>query len=113
MNKEVNILTENSQLLTSSHIYTAFLLENNIENWYGILEFENNEKGLRLHSDLVEFIQDMELKIVKTDYSYFLELKVNAGEGILPCNYYPWTIRDVDGAEYFKKICRWVINYID
>ncbi len=112
MNTESNFLTDNLQILTVSHIYTAFLFKNNVENWYGICEFENNDIGHKLHLDFIEFIQDMNLQVAKTDYEFFLQLRDNNGEGVLPSNYYAWSIRDVERLEFLKKQCIWVINNI-
>lgn len=104
MKEEVKFLTENSQILTDSCIYTAFLFENSIESWYGIMRFDNNIMGNKLHSYVLDFIFDNDLKVVATTAELFLDLANNMGDGILPFNFNCWPIKDYEDIDMFKGV---------
>jgi len=60
---------QNFSLLTfPEHLYAAFKHTNNLENYYGVVEFKNSANGLIWHVLFAEFCFDYKLEILKTGY---------------------------------------------
>lgn len=83
-------------------LYMAFYKQRPVENFWGIIEFSNNELGTKIHSKVFNYLNDLEFKVRKVSESEFDALYFSNATKKLVFNGRTWALKDLTDLETFE-----------